>query len=182
MKAQHISRPAKAAIFVMALTIGIRNAMFPARAEFPAGKPAPPFALKSLDGKNLPLSQFKGKVVFLDFWMPGCPPCEVEAPYLQKLHKKYYGQGLRVIGVTQTDPPLAAVRAFVQRHKITYPLVIDRGMKVAARYQLEAHPTGVLIDRTGVVRYVHSGFLMGEEKQIETAMRAVLSGRAVPQE
>lgn len=180
MKIQHVSKWAKAIAVMAVLLMAAANTALPARAEFPAGKPAPAFTLKKLDGKSLSLSQFKGKVVFLDFWMPACPPCEVEAPHLQQLHKKYYGHGLRVIGATQTDPAPALVRAFVRRHKITYPMVMDSSMKVGARYRLEAHPTGVLIDRNGVVRYVHSGFLKGEEKQIEAAIRAVLSGRAVP--
>jgi peroxiredoxin len=180
MKIQRISQLAGVVVLVTVLTMGSVGAIFPAWAEFPVSKPAPAFTLKTLEGRSLSLSQFKGKVVFLDFWMPGCPPCEAEAPYLQKLHKKYHGQGLRIIGVTQTDPPPEAVRAFIQRHKTTYPILMDRGMKVAGRYQLEAHPTGVLIDRKGVVRYVHSGFLIGEEKQIEASIRAVLSNRGVP--
>ena len=102
----------------------------------------------------------------------------MEAPHLQRLHKKYYNQGLRLLGVTQMDPTVAEVRAFLKKHGITYPIVLDPGEKVGARYKLEGHPTGILIDRKGIVRYVHTGFLPGEEKEIEAAIRAVLAGKA----
>lgn len=104
----------------------------------------------------------------------------MEAPHLQQLHKKYYRQGLRLVGVTEMDPTVAQVRAFVKKHGVTYPIVLDPGEKVGARYQLEGHPTGILIDRKGIVRYLHTGFLRGEEKEIEAAIQAVLAGKAPP--
>jgi peroxiredoxin len=104
----------------------------------------------------------------------------VEAPQLQRLHRTYFSQGLRLVGVTQMDPNPAEVRAFVKRYGITYPVVLDPRERVGARYQLEGHPTGVLIDREGTVRFVHSGFLRGDEKRIEAAVQAVLAGREPP--
>jgi peroxiredoxin len=92
---------------------------------------------------------------------------------------KYQGQGLRILGAAQTDPSPALVRDFAKRHSVPFPLVIDKGMKVAARYKVTAHPYGVLIDRKGIVRYVHEGFLEGDEKEIEAAIRAMLAGRPV---
>lgn len=159
--------------------LGIFNLLQPAQATTTIGKPAPSFLLKTVDGQRVSLSQFKGKVVFVDFWMPNCPPCVVEAPHLQRLHKKYYAKGLRLIGATQSDPQPATVRAFIHQQGLTYPLVMDKGMKVAGQYQAETHPYGVLIDRTGIVRYIHEGFLQGEEKQLEAAIQAVLAGKAV---
>lgn len=103
----------------------------------------------------------------------------MEAPHLQRLHRKYYSQGLRLIGVTQMNPTAAEVKAFLKKHGVTYPIVLDPGEKVGARYRLEGHPTGILIDRKGVVRYVHTGFLQGDETEIEAAVRAVLSGKQV---
>jgi peroxiredoxin len=95
------------------------------------------------------------------------------------LHQKYFRQGLRIVGVTQMDPTVAEVRAFLKRHGITYPIVLDPGEKIGKRYRLEGHPTGVVIDRRGTVRYVHSGFVNGEETEIEAAVQAVLAGRPV---
>ncbi|MBV9468449.1 MAG: TlpA family protein disulfide reductase [Abitibacteriaceae bacterium] len=160
-------------------SLGVFNLLHAAQAATAIGKPAPNFVLKTVDGHRVSLSQFKGKVVFVDFWMPNCPPCVVEAPHLQQLHKKYYARGLRLIGATQSDPQPATVRAFIRQQGLTYPLVMDKGMKVAGQYQAETHPYGVLIDRAGIVRYIHEGFLQGEEKQLEAAIQAVLAGRAV---
>jgi peroxiredoxin len=104
----------------------------------------------------------------------------VEAPHLKRLHQKYFGQGLRMIGVTQMDPTVAEIRAFLKRHSITYPIVLDPDEKVGKLYRLEGHPTGVVVDRKGLVRYVHSGFVDGEEKENEAAIQAVIADRPVP--
>lgn len=106
----------------------------------------------------------------------------MEAPQLQRLHRAYYGRGLRLVGVTEMNPRPAEVRAFVSQFRITYPVVLDPGEKVGRNYRLEGHPTAVLIDRRGVVRFVHTGFLQGEEKLLEQAIRAVLSGAEPPKE
>jgi peroxiredoxin len=78
------------------------------------------------------------------------------------------------------DPTRAEVVSFRRKFGLTYPLVLDPGEKVGKRYRLEGHPTGVLIDRKGIVRFVHTGFLEGEEKQLEAAIRAVLAGEEPP--
>jgi cytochrome c biogenesis protein CcmG, thiol:disulfide interchange protein DsbE len=106
----------------------------------------------------------------------------VEAPHLQRLHRQYFDTGVRLIGVTQMNPTLAEIRTFVKRFGITYPLLLDPGEKVGRRYQLEGHPTAVLLDRKGVVRFVHTGYLRGDEKLLEAAIQAVLAGRAPPRE
>jgi len=104
----------------------------------------------------------------------------VEAPQLQRLHRQYFTQGLRLVGVTQMDPKPAEVRAFLKKHGITYPVVLDPKERIGTKYRLEGHPTAVLIDRRGIVRFVHSGFLKGDEKLLEQAIEAVLAGTEPP--
>lgn len=104
----------------------------------------------------------------------------MEAPHLQRLHQRYFGKGLRLVAVTQMNPKPAEVREFIQRHRLTYPVVLDPGEKIGQRYRLEGHPTGVLLDRKGVIRYVHTGFLPGDEKLLETAVQAMLAGQTPP--
>jgi len=106
----------------------------------------------------------------------------VEAPQLQRLHRTYFERGLRLVGVTQMDPKLSEVRAFLRKHGITYPVVLDPHERTGKRYQLEGHPTAVLLDRKGVVRFVHSGFLKGDERLLEAAVQAVLEGKTPPKE
>jgi peroxiredoxin len=106
----------------------------------------------------------------------------VEAPQLQRLHQTYYREGVRLVGVTEMDPKPAEVRAFLHRFGITYPVALDPGEKVGKRYRLEGHPTAVLIDRQGIVRFVHAGFLKGDERLLEAALQAVLAGKTPPKE
>jgi peroxiredoxin len=152
-----------------------------ARAALPLGKPAPSFTARTLDGKPFRLRDLRGKVVLLDFWAVGCPPCRIEMPELHKLQRKYAAQGLRIIGVTQMDPTAQQARAALKELGVTYPALLDPDEKIGRRYQLEAHPTTVLIDRRGIVRMVNTGYLKGEEKEIESAIRALLGSAPATQ-
>jgi peroxiredoxin len=98
----------------------------------------------------------------------------VEAPHLQQLHRKYFARGLRVIGVTPLKAPVSDIRAFVDRHGVTYPTLVDPDEKVISRYGFRSYPTTVLIDHRGVVRSVHTGFRIGDEKALEERIRSML--------
>lgn len=161
------------------LALGILGPV--AEAALPVGKPAPRFQARTLSGKPFRLSDLRGQVVLLDFWMIGCPPCRIEMPELQKLYRKYADKGLRIIGVTQMDPTPQQAKAALKELGVTYPAVLDPGNKIAERYRLEAHPTTVLIDRQGIVRQVNTGYLKGEEKEIEAAIRRLLANAPVRQ-
>ena len=104
----------------------------------------------------------------------------MEAPHLQRLHKKYFARGLRLIAVTEMDPGVTDVRQFIKRHGLTYPVVLDPGERAGKQYRVEGHPTAFLLDRKGVVRFVHVGFLPGDEKLLDTAIQAVLAGKTPP--
>lgn len=141
----------------------------------PTAQPAPLFTTKTLDGRPFRLEDLRGQVVLLDFWMVGCPPCRIEMPELEKLHRKYRAQGVRIIAVTQMNPTVKEARAALKELGVTYPALLDPGEKIGKRYRLEAHPTTVLIDRRGIVRRVNTGYLKGEEKEIEAAIRRLLA-------
>ena len=150
-----------------------------AGAALPTGKPAPQFETKTLDGKPFRLDSLRGKVVVLDFWAVGCPPCRVQMPRLQALERKYHARGLRIVGVTQMDPKPQAARKALQELKVSYPALVDPGERIGKKYQLEAHPTTVLIDRQGVVRFVGTGFIIGDEKELEKKLVPLLSPHSV---
>ena len=78
------------------------------------------------------------------------------------------------------DPRLAEVRQFIRTHGLTYSVVLDPGEKTGKRYHIEGHPVAVLLDRAGVIRFVHTGFLEGDQRLLEAAIQAVLSGKAPP--
>jgi len=141
------------------------------------GAAAPAFTAPTLDGGSLSLASLKGHVVLLNFWALDCPPCRVEMPELEKIHRRYSGRGLRVVGVTEMNPdPKQAAQAFEQIGA-TYPAILDAKERVAALYRIEAHPTTFVIDAAGVIRFVNSGYLKGEEADIERAVEKALAAR-----
>jgi peroxiredoxin len=125
---------------------------------------APDFTLKSLQGKNLRLHEYRGRVVLLNFWASWCGPCRQEMPLLDQIHKRYKDAGFAVVSVNVEGDPLPA-RALAQETGVSFPVLIDSGQKVSELYELEAMPSSVLIDRDGVVRYIHRGYQPGDEAQ-----------------
>src|SRR6058998_3136295 len=134
-----------------AAVAGMILAAAPTPAELPLGAPAPDFVAHRLAGGTLSLADLRGHPVLLNFWSPTCPPCAIEMPQLEKLHRRYLGRGLQIVGVTGMDPPLDLVRRFLKEKRVTYPIVLDPGGTIGDRYLLQAHPTSVLVDAEGLV-------------------------------
>lgn len=151
---------------------------FPALAQpIQQGDRAPEFAARTVSGKTLRLADLRGKVVLLDFWAVDCPPCRIEMPVLERWHKQYAGRGFVVLGITEMNPKLADVRKALKQRGITYAVALDPGEKIGKLYKLEAHPTTILIDRTGKVVKAETGYLKGDEKPIEQAMLPLLRSK-----
>jgi len=140
------------------------------------GKPAAAFELPQLNGKRLQLKELKGKVVLLNFWDFGCPACNQEVKTLQRLHLKYANKGLKVVGIAELEPDREKVKTFVEQYVATYTILLDAKQSVAKKYQVVAHPATVILDRAGVIRFSHTGFIKGDEKRLEDAVNAVLTG------
>src|SRR5579859_4532983 len=110
---------------------------------------APAWQLNDIDGQSVKLSDFKGKVVILDFWATWCPPCKAEIPGFIALQKQYAAQGLTVVGVSLDTAGASVVKQFMQRVGMNYPVVIG-DEKIAGQYGgIEAIPTTFVIDRNG---------------------------------
>jgi cytochrome c biogenesis protein CcmG/thiol:disulfide interchange protein DsbE len=128
------------------------------------GKKAPDFALKDLSGKSISLSDYKGKVVFLNFWATWCPPCRQEIPGFIKAFDKYKDQGLVILGVAVSDRE-NSVKNFVDRNKINYPVAMG-DMKIVQDYEPGQYiPATVIIDRNGKIHHKHVGYM--ELSQVE---------------
>lgn len=133
------------------------------------------FAVKTIDGAPLRLSSLKGKIVLLDFGAVNCPPCRLEMPILERWHKKYKSSGLVVLGLMEMNPGVREVRKMLRERGVTYPVAVDRGEVIGKRYGLIAHPTTVLIDRTGKVVKAETGYVRGDEKAMEAALLTLLA-------
>jgi peroxiredoxin len=134
---------------------------------------APDFTLKTLDGPNLRLEEYRGQVVLINFWASWCGPCRQEMPILDRLHKRYEDAGFAVLGIN-VEGEISPAQKIVDKTKVTFPVLIDEGQLVSELYQLEAMPSTVVIDRDGVVRYVHRGYKPGDEaKYVEVVKKLI---------
>lgn len=120
------------------------------------GNYAPEFKLKTLDGETKQLSDYRGKVVFMNFWGSWCPPCRAEMPDLEKLHNE---TDVVVLGVNLTggESKKHNIQAFVDEFGLTFPILLDEDLKVAERYSIKPIPTSYLIDADGVIQNMAFG-------------------------
>jgi peroxiredoxin len=139
-----------------------------------AGTTAPDFVLKSLSGTNLRLSEYLGEVVMLNFWASWCGSCRQEMPQLDRLYATYRSAGFVVLGVNVDDDVTRALD-LAKALNVSYPLVLDPRKSVAPQYRLGELPMSVLIDRSGVVRYVHSEYQAGKEQPYVAELRLLLN-------
>lgn len=143
---------------VLALLLASASLSMAARAVAP-GAPLPPIVAPRLDDAStrLNLQQLRGQVVYVDFWASWCVPCRQSMPQLDSLYREYRSRGLTVVGVNK-DVAAADAQRFLKRVPVSFPLVSDADDAVARAFDVEAMPSGYLVDRAGVVRYVHRGF------------------------
>jgi len=145
-----------------------------AQAKLPAiGAVAPDFTLRSNLGKNLKLSEYRGQVVLINFWATWCGPCREELPQLERLRARYQRGGFVLLGVSVDDNPKAA-QEMVRRLGVQFPVLFDAGKQVSGRYDIDAMPSTLLIDRGGVVRYLHRGYRSGVEQEYDVKVRELL--------
>lgn len=115
------------------------------------GGPAPPFTLNDLEGRPVTLTDYKGKVVLLNFWATWCEPCKKEMPEIQAAYEQYKEQGLAVLAVNfgeNADPTVS----FVHHGRLTFPVLLDRNASVAERYAVINLPVTFFIDPDGIIR------------------------------
>jgi thiol-disulfide isomerase/thioredoxin len=124
---------------------------------------SPPLKLKTLQGRKFNLSDYRGKVVLLNFWATWCPPCGAEMPALIKMQREYKSKGLQVIGVTFPPQEAVEVRRFIRKLGVNYPIALGTKEMKALFAQTEVLPLTVIIDRRGNVRDLIEGILLPQE-------------------
>jgi peroxiredoxin len=125
---------------------------------FQVGDVAPNFTLTTLDGKQVSLSDYRGKPVMLNFWYSTCPGCLAEIPGMQQFYasQRAADKDLVILGINSVDDAQNA-QQFVQQEGMTYAIVMDNGGQVATLYSLTATPTSYFIDRQGIIRSAYVG-------------------------
>jgi peroxiredoxin len=117
---------------------------------------APDFALTTLDGAIVRLSDLRGKPVLINFWASWCGPCRSEMPHIQAAYEAHTGEGLVVLGVDQMESS-RAVAQFVEEFDLTFPIPIDTDGAVSAIYQARGLPTSFFVDVDGIIRAMFIG-------------------------
>jgi len=145
-----------------------------AEAAMPAiGTVAPDFTLRSDSGINVKLSERRGQVVMINFWATWCGPCRQEMPELERLYQKYRKAGFVILGVSVDDKPESA-RAMARKLNVSFPILFDNRKQASSRYDVDAMPSTLLVDRNGKVRYLHRGYRSGVEVQYEEKLKELL--------
>ena len=158
-------------------TLFVLLIIFAAAIEATAQQKAPNMSFRDINGKTIRLSDFKGKVVLLNFWATWCVPCRAEIPDLVKLQRRYRARGLRIVGVTYPPERRSEVRSFMRELKISYPLVIGSKKTKQSFTSSGTLPLTVIIDRQRRVRGVIEGVMYSDE--FEEKVRSLLNRRVL---
>ncbi len=134
------------------------------------GTAAEDFRLVDLEGKSQSLSQYRGKVVLVNFWATWCKPCTTEMPAMQTTYDKLREKGFVVLAINELeDEP--RVREHIKQHGHTFPVLMDRDNKVANQFGVFGLPVSVFIDEKGVVREYIKGGLLTEQLIFDAVAR-----------
>lgn len=138
-----------------------------AKEGFEEGNKAPDFKLKTLKGKSVKLSDYRGKTVLINFWATWCPPCRVEAPELQSFYEDEKDNDFTILGVdlTSTEKHRSDVKPFVDDKGLEFPILMDSKGDVMDTYNIVAYPTSFFVDKDGIIQDKVMGALNKEYVQ-----------------
>ena len=142
----------------------------PAQAAGPnRATPLPEVVFQGLDGSPVPLSDFKGQVVLINFWGTWCEPCLKEIPELVHLSHQYKENGLQVLGIAVDSGRPEDIRLFMAEHQMDYRVLIGEMETVKRQFRVLGFPTSLLVDRNGMIqrRYFGPQTLEAFQKSVE---------------
>lgn len=134
-------------------------------------KVAPDFTISDIHGNPLRLSDFKGKVILIDFWATWCPFCRESIPILKSLYDEYKDKGLVVIGIALEYDRGQALKQLAKEKKISYPLAVGKE-RLATEYSAYGVPTRFIVNRAGEIEKKFVGFQ--DREILESALREFL--------
>lgn len=122
-------------------------------------KAAPDFSLKDVNGATVRLSDYRGKIVLLNFWATWCGPCKIEIPWFVEFEQRYKDQGFAVVGISMDDGGWEVVRPFLSRMGVNYRTLMGSEMVAQLYGGVNSLPTSFLIDREGRIASAHLGLV-----------------------
>ncbi|MBT3601918.1 MAG: TlpA family protein disulfide reductase [Candidatus Latescibacteria bacterium] len=139
------------------------------------GQVAPNFECVTADGQTVQLSDYRGKVVILDFWASWCGPCREEMPFLVELYQLKGERDFEILGVN-IDNKKKNMETFLSQldDRPSFPILLDKEKKIAALYEIETMPTTIFIDRQGVIRFWHHGFTKSHKEKYRAELQLLL--------
>ena len=138
------------------------------------GEAAPACAAIVLDtGAAISLADYRGSVVYLDFWASWCGPCRASFPFMNELQRDLAGKGLRIVAIS-VDKTAAEAQRFLDRYPAQFTVALDTASACPTAYRLEGMPSSFVIDRIGTVRAVHVGFRDKDRREIRRQLAEVL--------
>lgn len=135
------------------------------------GQPMSNISLKSLDGKQVNLADYKGKPVLINTWATWCPPCKAEMPAIEAFYQAHKGEGFTVLAINDGESQ-SQVQGFITQRKFTFPVLLDPNMAVLNGMGIDSFPTSILVGRDGIVKGIHIG--MFTEDQLNQEVGAIL--------
>lgn len=138
-----------------------------------AFSPAPSFSLKDAAGRKVSLSEFKGKVVFIDFWATWCPPCRISLPAVERLYTDYQGKPVQVLGLN-LDEDAESVMRFLKKKEIPYPVLFAGESDIASQYGVSGIPHFALVDSQGRLVNEWAGYAPGFPQEWRDAIDRLL--------
>lgn len=172
-----ISPAFRAKIAASLLPLGAMLLMSPHAHAVAVGDMAPECVLSSLAaGKDSRLSQYRGKIVYVDFWASWCGPCAQSFPFLNALHQQYQDQGLQIVGVNM-DESKDEASAFLAKIPAEFTIAVDTSKQCATDFAVQAMPSSYIIDRKGRVHHIHLGFRDGAAEELRTTVEQLLKAK-----
>lgn len=120
---------------------------------------APEFSIMDLRGNEISLSDYMGKVIFLNFWATWCPPCRTEIPGFVEMYDKYKNEGIQIIGISLDMTGVDKVFDFVKEYQINYPVAMLTRKMYSDYEPGRAIPVTIIIDKNGKIRHKHIGYM-----------------------
>ena len=176
MRHVHATKLSRLAAAALAALGAIATA--PAAAPISNGDPAPACAARLLDGDRMvSVADFRGKVVYLDFWASWCGPCRQSFPFMNELQRELGDKGLSILAVS-VDKVADDARRFLESFPARFATALDTAGSCPAAYRLQGMPSSYLIDRGGAVRAIHVGFRDKDRAEIRKLVQDALESKA----